>query len=83
MDCMIAFDVGGTKTDAVLFDSTGHVLRRSVTPGANPLDVGFDEACRRYLPADRQPGFHQAPDGEPFYFIPNPALGLWMCREEK
>ena len=48
--------------------------------------VGYDcmpyqEACRRYLPADRQPGFHQAPDGEPFYFIPNPALGLWMCRE--
>ena len=51
MDCMIAFDVGGTKTDAVLFDSTGRVLRRSVTPGANPLDVGFDEACRRYLHA--------------------------------
>lgn len=43
----------------------------------------YQEACRRYLPADRQPGFHQAPDGEPFYFIPNPALGLWMCREEK
>ena len=34
MDCMIAFDVGGTKTDAVLFDPTGRVLRRSVTPGA-------------------------------------------------
>ena len=34
MDCMIAFDVGGTKTDAVLFDPTGRVLRHSVTPGA-------------------------------------------------
>ena len=51
MDCMIAFDVGGTKTDAVLFDCTGKVLRHSITPGANPLDVGFDEACRRYMHA--------------------------------
>lgn len=47
--------------------------------------VGYDcmpyaEACRRYLPGDRWPGFHQGPQGEEFYFIPNPALGLWMCR---
>lgn len=51
MEYMIAFDVGGTKTDAVLFDPSGHIVRRSVTPGANPLDVGFDEAGRRYLHA--------------------------------
>lgn len=48
---LIAFDTGGTKTDAVLFTETGKVLRRLVLPGANPLDVGFDEACRRFLSA--------------------------------
>ena len=47
----IAFDVGGTKNDAVLFANDGTVLRRVVMPGANPLDVGFEEACARYLRA--------------------------------
>lgn len=46
---LAALDVGGTKTDAVLFTMDGTVVRRSVTPGANPLDVGLDEAMRRYL----------------------------------
>lgn len=48
---MIAMDVGGTKTDAVLFTPDGTVLRHTVTPGANALDVGMDEAIRRYLNA--------------------------------
>ena len=47
----IAFDVGGTKTDAVLFTRDGEIVRHVITPGANPLDVGFDEACGRYLHA--------------------------------
>lgn len=46
---MIAFDTGGTKTDAVLFTHEGEVLRRLVLPGANPLDVGFAGACRCFL----------------------------------
>ncbi|MCQ2453062.1 MAG: hypothetical protein MJ136_00560 [Clostridia bacterium] len=45
---LAALDVGGTKTDAVLFDETGHILCRSVTAGANPLDCGLEEACKRY-----------------------------------
>lgn len=51
MKYFIAFDVGGTKTDAVLFDETGAVLRHVLMPGANPLDVGFEAACARYLDA--------------------------------
>lgn len=47
----IAFDTGGTKTDAVLFAQDGTVLRHTVTPGANPLDLGLEEACRRYRAA--------------------------------
>ena len=40
MTYMIAIDSGGTKTDTVLFDNTGCVLARDISPGANALDVG-------------------------------------------
>lgn len=46
---MIALDVGGTKTDGVLFTPDGHIHRHVVTPGANPLDLGLDKAIKRYL----------------------------------
>ena len=45
---LLALDVGGTKTDGVLFTPDGTIIRRKVTPGANPLDLGLDEALRRY-----------------------------------
>lgn len=50
-DYLIALDVGGTKTDGVLFTPDGTVMRHVITPGANPLDLGLDEAIRRYLQA--------------------------------
>ena len=48
--------------------------------------VGFeaadcDETVRRYDPAALRPGFNTMPDGEEVFFIPNPALGLWIDRE--
>ncbi len=52
-DYLLALDVGGTKTDGVLFTPDGTVVRHVITPGANPLDLGLDEAVRRYLHAIR------------------------------
>lgn len=43
-----ACDIGGTKIDAILFDETGRVLRRVVRPGGTVLELGLDEALRRY-----------------------------------
>ena len=48
--------------------------------------VGFEaadcgETVRRYDPAALRPGFNTMPDGEEVFFIPNPALGLWIDRE--
>ncbi len=43
--------------------------------------VPFDEAVRRYDPETLQPGPNTMPDGEEIFFIPNPALGLWIDRE--
>lgn len=44
--------------------------------------VSFDwqsyaEAAKRYDPAKLTDGWNTAPDGEEFYYISNPALGLW------
>ena len=40
----------------------------------------YDEMARRYDPAKLQYGYNTV-DGEQVYFIPNPALGLWIDRE--
>ena len=40
----------------------------------------YDEVARRYDPAKLAYGYN-AVDGEQVYFIPNPALGLWIDRE--
>ena len=36
---MIGIDGGGTKTESVLFDETGHILARDICSGANALDL--------------------------------------------
>ncbi|MBQ6373938.1 MAG: DUF2088 domain-containing protein [Clostridia bacterium] len=40
----------------------------------------YDEAVKRYDPAKLKPGYNTLPDGEEIYFVPNPALGLWACK---
>ena len=40
----------------------------------------YDEMAKRYDPAKLQYGYNTV-DGEQVYFIPNPALGLWIDRE--
>ncbi len=41
----------------------------------------YDEMARKYDPAKLKYGYN-AVDGEEVYFIPNPALGLWINREK-
>ena len=50
-------------------------------------DVGFnsadyDEMAQRYNPKALSYGYNTLSDGEEIYFIPNPALGLWISREK-
>ncbi len=40
----------------------------------------YDELARKYDPEKLQYGYNEV-DGETVYFIPNPALGLWINRE--
>ena len=40
----------------------------------------YDEMCAKYDPSKLRYGYNTV-DGEEIYFIPNPALGLWINRE--
>lgn len=42
----------------------------------------YDEMVERYDPEKLQYGYNTLPGGEEIYFIPNPALGLWINREK-
>lgn len=47
MSFLIAVDSGGTKTETILFDETGHIWCRDVDLGCNPLDIGLETARDR------------------------------------
>lgn len=40
--------------------------------------VDYDETIQKYDPEKLTPGWNIMDDGEEIYFIPNPALGLWI-----
>ena len=42
----------------------------------------FDEMVARYNPETLEYGYNTLPDGEEIYYIPNPALGLWINKEK-
>ena len=42
----------------------------------------YDETIARYNPETLQYGYNVLPDGEEIYYIPNPALGLWINKEK-
>jgi N-acetylglucosamine kinase-like BadF-type ATPase len=44
----LAIDGGGTKTDAVLFDSTGTIINRAIGMGTNPNGTKFDEVTLHF-----------------------------------
>lgn len=54
---------------------------------ADIRSVGYDAAditplMARYHPDKLTAGYHTMPDGEQIYFIPNPALGLWVDQKQ-
>lgn len=43
--------------------------------------ASYDELAARYDPEKLAYGYNTLPDGEEIFFVPNPALGLWIDRE--
>jgi len=50
--------------------------------GVGFVAADYDEMVTRYDPEKLSYGYNTMPDGEEIYFIPNPALGLWINREK-
>ena len=42
----------------------------------------YDEMVARYPINKLKDGWNTMPDGEEIYYVPNPALGLWINREK-
>ncbi|GAB4108430.1 MAG: lactate racemase domain-containing protein [Phycisphaeraceae bacterium] len=59
---------------------TKHVSREQVE-SVGYSHLPYDEALARYHPNELTAGWNTARDGERFYYIPNPALGLWASRD--
>lgn len=47
--------------------------------GFNYMD--YNEAIRKYDPKKLRNGFNTLEDGEVVFYISNPALGLWVCKD--
>lgn len=41
----------------------------------------YDDAAAQYDPAKLTTGWHTASDGKPFFYIENPAMGLWASKQ--
>ena len=57
-------------------------ITKEEVEGVGFLAADYDEMVKRYDPTKLQYGYNTLPDGEEIYFIPNPALGLWINREK-
>lgn len=56
-----------------------HITRTEIE-GVNFGWADYDKTVARYDPEMLNYGYNTLPDGEEVYFIPNPALGLWIDR---
>lgn len=57
-------------------------ITREEIEGVGFLSADYDEMAAKYDPSVLKYGYNTLPDGEEIYFIPNPALGLWINREK-
>ena len=71
---------GSTENRFRVTYAPGHLTRDEI----ESIGYGFGAVkalINRYNPLGLQTGFHTAADGEEFYFISNPATGLWKAVE--
>ena len=58
----------------------GHLTREEIE-SVNFKYADLNEMLKKYNPEKLKDGFNKLPDGEEFYFISNPAVGLWSTKE--
>ena len=57
-------------------------ISKEEVEGVGFFAADYDEMVKRYDPETLQYGYNTLPDGEEIYYIPNPALGLWINKEK-
>lgn len=57
-------------------------ITKEEVESVNFLAADYDEAIKRYDPEKLTYGWNIMPDGEEIFFIPNPALGLWVDKNK-
>ena len=68
-----------TGANATVTYAVKNITREEIE-GVCFASADYDEMVKRYDPQKLAYGFNTLPDGEEIYFIPNPALGLWIDR---
>ncbi|MFN8240198.1 MAG: lactate racemase domain-containing protein [Bacteroidales bacterium] len=58
----------------------GHLTREEIE-SVNFSYGSLDEKIKRYKPQTLRDGFNTTSDGEEFFYISNPAIGLWASRD--
>lgn len=56
-------------------------ISKNEIKNVNFLAADFDELCRIYDPEKLAEGYNRLENGEEIYFIHQPAVGLWIARE--
>jgi nickel-dependent lactate racemase len=56
-------------------------LTKEEIEGVNFSYIPYEKAIERYNPEKLREGFNLTEDGEEIYFVANPALGLWACKD--
>lgn len=55
-------------------------ISKTEIEGVHYIAGDYDEQAEKYSPERLHPGWNTMEDGEEIYYIPNPALGLWINR---
>lgn len=74
--------IHGSSDDRFTITYAVKDITREEVEGVGYQSADYDEGVKKYDPEKLQYGYNTMPDGEEIYFIPNPALGLWINREK-
>lgn len=74
--------IHGSSDDRFTITYAVKNITKEEVEGVGFQAADYDEMIKRYDPEKLQYGYNTLPDGEEIYYIPNPALGLWINREK-
>ena len=74
--------IHGSSDDRFTITYAVKDITREEVEGVGYQSADYDEVVKKYDPEKLQYGYNTMPDGEEIYFIPNPALGLWINKEK-